>query len=208
MRSVASSRWAAVTTRSAKVMQANWPPLARMTGLQVSSIMSRRSSTLNRGILPGWVPIASTSRSASRAAWRTRSRWPLVTGSNDPGKSAVRGMERGSSARPEPPQGPGPRPDAGLADRPGVGPGHPGRVPGNANSVGLQCFAEYGGTGLSIPVGRAKGLATRFAPLLAMLTWRDSGQRVPGDADAQSVDGHPDARPRRFRAGFGPRAIL
>jgi len=44
----------------------------------------------------------------------------LVTGSNDPGKSAVRGMERGSSARPEPPQGPGPRPGAGLSNRLGL----------------------------------------------------------------------------------------
>ena len=61
--------------------------------------MASRSSALNRGVLPGWVPIASTRRSASRAAWRTTSRWPLVSGSNEPGKSAVRGMNWGLTRR-------------------------------------------------------------------------------------------------------------
>src|SRR4051812_24854010 len=201
MRSVAPSRWAGATPRAGKGMQAKSGPLARTPGPQVPSIMSRRSSTLNSGVLPGWVPIASTSRSASRAAWRTRSRWPLVTGSNDPGKSAVRGMVRGSSARPEPPQGP----DHGLARGsptawdpcPGVWAGFLGIsihfvfsiLPGTA-ALDYQFW----------PSGPEE-LGARFVPPGAMLTWRDSGQRVPGDADAHSVDGHPGARPRRLRAG-------
>jgi hypothetical protein len=92
---VAPSRRAALTTRSPKVMQPRARPAALAIGVQVSSRIASRSSTLNNGVFPGWVPIASTSRSASRAVWRTRSRWPLVTGSNDPGKSAVRGMAAG-----------------------------------------------------------------------------------------------------------------
>ena len=32
--------------------------------------------------------------------------------------------------------------------------------------MGLQCFAEHGGTELSIPVGRAEGLAARFPPVI------------------------------------------
>ena len=46
--------------------------------------MASRSSAENSGALPGLTPTASTSLSASRTAWRTTSRWPLVTGSNDP----------------------------------------------------------------------------------------------------------------------------
>ena len=52
---------------------------------QVSATIAMRSSAENSGALPGWTPMAMTSRPASRAAWRTTSRWPLVTGSKEPG---------------------------------------------------------------------------------------------------------------------------
>jgi hypothetical protein len=88
----ALSRRAVLTTRSAKVMQRSSQFALRAIGAQVSFSIASRSSALNSGVFPGCVPIARTSRSASRAAWATISRWPLVTGSNEPGKMAVRGM--------------------------------------------------------------------------------------------------------------------
>ena len=43
-------------------------PFSRPTGAQTASSIASRSSTENNGALPGWVPIASTSLSASPAA--------------------------------------------------------------------------------------------------------------------------------------------
>src|SRR5579883_2744770 len=59
--------------------------IAQATTPQVSSSIAMRSSAENSGALPGCTPTAITSRRASRAAWRTTSTWPLVTGSNEPG---------------------------------------------------------------------------------------------------------------------------
>ncbi len=81
---LAPSRPAAVTTRSEKVTQESSHLAAFASGPQVSSSMASRSSAENSGALPGCTPIAITSLSASRTAWRTTSRWPLVTGSKDP----------------------------------------------------------------------------------------------------------------------------
>ena len=74
-------------------MQRSSQPALRATGAQVSFSIASRSSALNSGVLPGCVPIARTSRSASRAACATISRCPFVTGSKEPGKRAVRGMQ-------------------------------------------------------------------------------------------------------------------
>jgi hypothetical protein len=81
---LAPARRAAVTARSSKVTAENSHPAAFAIGAQVSPSMASRSSAENSGALPGCTPMASTSRSASRAACRTTSTCPLVTGSNDP----------------------------------------------------------------------------------------------------------------------------
>src|SRR5260221_648628 len=82
---VAPTRRAVETARSSKVMQVNSQPASRTMTPQVSSSIATRSSAENSGALPGWTPMAITSRPTSLAAWRTTSTWPLVTGSNEPG---------------------------------------------------------------------------------------------------------------------------
>ena len=53
-------------------------------GAQTSSIISTRSCAVNRGVLPGCTPMATTRRSQSRSAARITSTWPLVMGSKVP----------------------------------------------------------------------------------------------------------------------------
>src|SRR5438552_2090377 len=54
--------------------------------------MARRSWIENSGFLLECTPIATISRSQRPTACLTTSRWPLVTGSNEPGYSAMRGI--------------------------------------------------------------------------------------------------------------------
>ncbi len=84
MKIAAPQRRAAETARSLKVTISSTAPSAWATGPQVSVSRAARSSAENSGALPGCTPMAITRRSTSRQAWRTTSRWPFVTGSNEP----------------------------------------------------------------------------------------------------------------------------
>src|ERR1700687_4327555 len=61
--------------------------------------MSRRSRVENSGFLLEFTPIATISLSHRPTACLTTSRWPLVTGSNEPGYSAIRGMSPSTPPR-------------------------------------------------------------------------------------------------------------
>src|SRR6202051_5333170 len=83
-------------------------PALVATGPNTSLIISRRSSAENSGFFPGWIPMATTSRSHRPTACRPTARWPLVTGWNEQGYSAIRGINPSTPPRAAPQAGPVP----------------------------------------------------------------------------------------------------
>jgi hypothetical protein len=109
-------------------------------------------------------------------------------------------MERGSSAGRNRRNGPGPPTDAGSLTRPGRSPGHPGRVPGNANSLAFSALRSLAALDYQFQSGGTKGASQRGSRRRGELTWVIPDRGFQVTQTRGSCGQHPGARPRRLRA--------